>query len=253
MLQSLARRRSAQQFPLAVSIAHSPQEVREAQRLRYKVFVEEMGARLKGATDGHDCDMFDAHCEHLIVRDTATGQVVGTYRILSPSTARRIGGYYAEDEFDLTRLNHLRGQIVEIGRSCVHMNYRSGGTIALLWAGIFRYMQTHGYQYIIGCASVGMSDGGQNAVAIYRRLAANNLSPVEYRTFPRCELPLDAYTEATVEAKLPPLIRGYLKVGAYVCSAPAWDPDFNTADLLMMLPMARIDPRYPRHFLRDAA
>lgn len=253
MLQSLARRRSAQQFPLAVSIAHSRQEVREAQRLRYKVFVEEMGAHLKNSTDGHDCDLFDAHCEHLIVRDTATGQVVGTYRILGPASAHRIGGYYAEDEFDLTRLNHLREQIVEIGRSCVHMNYRSGGTIALLWAGLFRYMQTRGYQYIIGCASVGMSDGGRNAVAIYRRLAASSLSPVEYRTFPRCELPLDAYTDATVEAKLPPLIRGYLKVGAYVCSTPAWDPDFNTADLLMMLPMARIDPRYPRHFLRSAA
>jgi putative hemolysin len=251
MLQSLARQPATRPSPLAVSIARSQQEVQEAQRLRYKVFVEEMGACLKGATDGLDGDMFDAHCEHLLVRDTVSGQVVGTYRILSPSAARRIGGYYADEEFDLTRLNHLRGQIVEIGRSCVHMNYRSGSTIALLWSGIFHYMQTHGYQYIIGCASVGMADGGLNAVAIYRRLAANSLSPVEYRAFPRCELPLDAYTEATVKSRLPPLIRGYLKVGAYVCSAPAWDPDFNTADLLMMLPMARIDPRYPRHFLRD--
>ena len=251
MLQTLAESRSGHQTSLAVSLAHNQTEVREAQRLRYKVFAEEMGAHVKGGTTGIDSDMFDAHCEHLIVRDTGTGQVVGTYRILSPSAAQRLGGYYADEEFDLTRLNHLREQTVEIGRSCVHMNYRSGGTIALLWSGIFRYMQTHGYQYIIGCASVGMADGGLNAVAIYRRLAANSLSPVEYRAFPRCELPLDAYTEATVESRLPPLIRGYLKVGAYVCSAPAWDPDFNTADLLMMLPMARIDPRYPRHFLRD--
>ena len=253
MLQSLVRRRSTRQFPLTVSMAHSPEAVREAQRLRYKVFAEEMGAHIKGANDGHDCDMFDAHCEHLIVRDTVTGKVVGTYRILSPSAARRLGGYYAEEEFDMTRLNHLRGQMVEVGRSCVHMNYRSGGAIALLWAGIFRYMRMHGYQYIIGCPSVGLGDGGQNAVAIYRRLAASSLSPIEYRTFPRCELPLDAYTEATIAAKLPPLIRGYLKVGAYVCSTPAWNPDFNTADLLMMLPMTRINPRYSHHFLRPAA
>ncbi len=250
MLQSLARPRVQPAPSLDVSIARNEHEVFEAQRLRYKVFAEEMGARVNPTDAGIDCDMFDAHCEHLIVRDTVTGQVVGTYRILTPSAARRIGGYYAEEEFDLTRLNHLRGQIVEIGRSCVHMNYRSGGTIALLWSGILRYVQTHGYQYIIGCASVGMADGGQGAASIYRRLQATSLCPIEYRAFPRCELPLDAYENTITAIKLPPLIKGYLKVGAQVCSAPAWDPDFNTADLLMMLPIARMDPRYPRHFLR---
>ncbi len=250
MLQRLVRGRPEQRPPLEVSIARGEQEVFEAQRLRYKVFAEEMGARVAGAERGIDCDMFDPYCEHLIVRDSVTGQVVGTYRILTPAAARRIGGYYAEEEFDLTRLNHLRGQTVEIGRSCVHMNYRSGATIALLWSGILRYVQTHSYQYIIGCASVGMADGGQMAASLYHRLQSTHLSPIEYRAFPRCELPLDAYAVTASAIRLPPLIKGYLKVGAYVCSAPAWDPDFNTADLLMMLPVARMDPRYPRHFLR---
>jgi len=253
MLQSLVTPRSGRQAPLEVSIARSDGEVCEAQRLRFKVFAEEMGAHIDDAGRGVDRDMFDPYCEHLIVRDTATARVVGTYRILSPAAARRIGGYYAEEEFDLTRINHLRRQTVEIGRSCVHMNYRSGATIALLWAGILRYVQTHGHQYIIGCASVGMADGGQTAAAIYRQLQATSLCPVEYRAFARCELPLDAYENAAATAKLPPLIKGYLNVGAWVCSAPAWNPDFNTADLLMMLPVARMDPRYPRHFLRGVS
>jgi putative hemolysin len=253
MLQNLARTRSTEKCALEVRIARDEKEVAEAQRLRYKVFAEEMGARIRSAGSGLDQDMYDPHCEHLIVRDPVVDRVVGTYRILPPAAARRIGGYYAEEEFDLTRLNHLREQTVEIGRSCVHMNYRSGATIALLWAGILRYAHHHGYQYIIGCASVSMADGGQHAVSIYHRLQATSLCPIEYRAFPRCELPLDAYRHSTAAVRLPPLIKGYLKVGAYVCSAPAWDPDFNTADLLMMLPTARMSTRYASHFLRAAA
>ncbi len=250
MLPSLFTPRTQSQSLLEVSLAHSDQDVLEAQRLRYKVFAEEMGAHINGGDGGVDRDIFDRYCEHLIVRDTGTGRVAGTCRILPPPAARRIGGYYAEELFDLTRLNHLRGQTAEIGRSCVHMNYRSGDAISLLWAGVLRYMQTHGYQYIIGCANVGMADGGQNAAAIYRRLHAGSLCPIEYRAFPRCELPLDAYENTMAAIKLPPLVKGYLKVGAWVCSTPAWHPDFNAAELLMMLPMARVEPHYFRQFLR---
>jgi putative hemolysin len=250
MLQSLVRDRAGQAAALEVSIAQSEREVIEAQRLRYQVFAGEMGASLKSADSGLDCDTYDAHCEHLIVRDTASGEVVGTYRMLDPTAAHHAGGYYSEEEFDLARLHHLRSQIVEIGRSCVHPNYRSGSTIALLWAGVLRHVQSRGYQYIIGCASIGMADGGQQAAAIYRRLEQTSLAPAEYRAFPRCALPLDAYASTPATLTLPPLIKGYLRVGAQVCVAPAWDPDFNTADLLMMLPVARMAPRYPRHLLR---
>ena len=253
MLQSLVRNRRTKRFPLEVGMARDEKEVAEAQRLRYKVFAEEMGAHIRSAGSGLDRDMYDPHCEHLIVRDTVVNRVIGTYRILPPAAARRIGGYYAEEEFDLTRLNHLREHTVEIGRSCVHMNYRSGATIALLWSGILRYVQSHGYRYIIGCASVGMADGGQGAAAIYHRLQATSLCPIEYRAFPRCELPLEAYRHTGAALRLPPLIKGYLKAGAWVCSAPAWDPDFNTADLLMMLPIDRMSTRYASHFLRAAA
>ncbi len=233
---------------LTVSFAQSEEEVREAQRLRYQVFHEEMGARLNTLEPGIDRDIFDSYCDHLLVRDHDTLEVVGTYRVLSPAQARKIGSYYAETEFDLTRLSHLYDRMVEIGRSCVHAKYRSGATIALLWSGVLNYMQQHGYDYLIGCASIGMADGGHTAASIYRRLSLEHMSPIEWRVFPHNALSLDTL-DSSMNAPLPPLIKGYMRLGCYVCGEPAWDADFNTADLLVMLPMSLIDKRYARHFL----
>jgi putative hemolysin len=237
---------------LTVALARDIHEVREAQRLRYRVFAQEMGARVPGREQGIDCDIYDAYCEHLLVRDGESGEVVGTYRILNGARARRLGGFYSDEEFDLTRLNPVRDLTVEVGRSCVHPDFRNGATIALLWSGLGAYMTQHNYRYLIGCASIGLGDGGHGAAAAYRQLQSSCLSPVEYRVFPRLELPVpDPLEEA--QALLPPLIKGYVRVGAYVCGAPAWDPDFNTADLLMFLPLERMNPRYARHFLKEAA
>lgn len=237
---------------LSVSLARTESEMREAQALRYKVFAEEMGARLPTSEPGIDKDIFDPYCDHLLVRDNATLEVVGTYRILNPKQARKIGGYYSESEFDLTRLHHLYDRLVEVGRSCVHPAYRQGATISLLWAGLTRYMQQHHFDYLMGCASIGMHDGGHAAASIYRRLSLEHMSPIEWRAFPRHALPLDVLDQ-TRNAPLPPLIKGYMRVGCYVCGEPAWDPDFNTADLLVMLPMSLMNQRYARHYLEQAA
>src|SRR5262245_6059706 len=244
------RARETSSKHLAVALAANIHEVREAQRLRYRVFAEEMGARVPGREQGIDCDIYDAYCHHLLVRDTESGEVVGTYRILPGTQARRIGGFYSDGEFDLTRLNSLREATVEVGRSCVHPDYRSGATIALLWSGLCAYVLKHNYRYLIGCASIGMADGGHSAASIYRQLAETHLSPLEYRVFPRSGLVLDGLERDGGETQLPPLLKGYIRVGCYVCGAPAWDPDFNTADLLMLLPLARFNPRYARHFLK---
>ncbi len=238
--------------PLTVGLARNVHEVREAQRLRYQVFAREMGARVPGREQGIDCDIYDAYCDHLLVRDTESNEVVGTYRILTGARARRIGGFYAEGEFDLARLNHLREAMVEVGRSCVHPDYRSGAAIALLWSGLGAYMLQHGYRHLIGCASIAMGDGGAGAAGVYRRLRETSFSPIEYRVFPRRELPMHRFG-GDAATPLPPLIKGYVRLGAYVCGAPAWDPDFNTADLLMLLPLSRVDPRYARRFLKGAA
>lgn len=240
--------RTTTKTKFTVSLASGEAEIREAQRLRYHVFAEEMGARLQNREAGIDHDMFDPFCDHLLVRDTISDEVVGTYRILSPENARKIGGYYSEGEFDLTRLAGLRSRMVEVGRSCVHPDYRSGAVIALLWSGLANYMQAHRYDYLVGCASISMADGGHTAASIYNKLKYDSLSPVELRVFPRCALPLEALNSA-LRVPLPPLVKGYLRLGAYVCGDPAWDPDFNTADLLMLLPLSSLSAQYARHFL----
>lgn len=232
---------------LSVRLARHVDEVFEAQRLRYRIFAGEMGARLQTRIPGVDQDLYDAACEHLIVCDDNCNEVVGTYRILSPEKAQEIG-YYSEQEFDLTRLQHLRPRLVEIGRSCVHPAYRNGATIALLWAGLAQYMRAGGYDYLTGCASISMSDGGHAAASIYRRLAATHLGPVEYRVFPRCPLSLETLRQ-DLEAEVPPLIKGYLRAGAWIIGEPAWDPDFNTADLPILMSMAKLEGRYAKHFM----
>jgi putative hemolysin len=251
MLREQLPLRGIPKHRFAVELARTASDVRAAQRLRYSVFAEEMGARLATPVAGIDADRFDPFCDHLVVRDGERGEIVGTYRILSPASAERAGGYYSEQEFDLARLAGLRTRLVEVGRSCIHPEYRSGGVIALLWAGLARYVLAHRYEHLMGCASLGMADGGRTAAALYRRIAAKAMSPAEYRVVPRCALPLERLASETA-AELPPLVKGYLRLGAWICGAPAWDPDFNTADLLVLLPLARMTSRYARHFIGES-
>lgn len=231
---------------LFVGFATTESEIREAQKLRYRVFAEELGARLQCREPGVDRDHFDPYCQHLIVRDEDEGKIVGTYRILTPEAAQRIGGYYSETEFDLTRFHHLKSRLVEVGRSCIDPDYRSGAVIALLWSGLGSFMMKNGYGYLMGCASIGMADGGHNAANVYNALQ-DKLAPIEYHVFPRNPLPIDKLADNN-PAEVPALLKGYLRFGVKICGAPAWDPDFNTADLLIMLDLERMDKRYGERF-----
>lgn len=237
---------------LVFQYARSSTDIREAQKLRWQVFAEEMGARLSSTEPGIDCDRFDDLCDHLLVRDTRSNEVVGTYRILNSAQSRVAGGFYSDTEFDLSRLEHLRPRIMEMGRACVHPDYRTGATVVVLWAGLAEYIKTHGVQYLMGCASISMADGGHSAASIYRKLESCHPAPAEWRVFPHCPLPLDRL-DSSVPAEVPALIKAYLRVGAYVCGAPAWDTDFNTADCLLLLPTANMDHRYSRHFMKQSA
>lgn len=230
-----------------ITWASNASEIKEAQRLRYKVFAEEMGAKLPPHPENLDVDEFDAYCDHLLIRDQETLKVVGTYRVLPPHKALEIGRLYSDSEFDLSRLNHLRPKMVELGRSCVHEDYRSGAVIMALWSGIAQYMQKHDYEIMLGCASIPMADGGHFAASLYNSLSNEQMAPVENHAFPRLPLPLDRLNGG-LAVEPPPLIKGYLKLGAKICSAPAWDPDFNTADVLTMLRLSEINPRYAKHF-----
>ena len=228
--------------------ASTPGEIKEAQRLRYKVFAEEMGANLPNNSEGLDIDEFDAYCDHLLIRDQDSLKVVGTYRVLPPHKALEIGRLYSDSEFDLSRIDHLRPKLVELGRSCVHQDYRSGAVIMALWSGLAQYMQKNGYEIMLGCASIPMADGGHFAASLYNSLGNDQMAPTEFHAFPRLPLPLEKLNGG-LDVQPPPLIKGYLKLGAKICSAPAWDPDFNTADLLTMLRLSEINPRYAKHFL----
>lgn len=251
------RARTAAEAPQLEAVwARHADEVREAQRLRHRVFAGEMGARLSppaGTEPGLDVDLYDRHCEHLLVRsietDDAPAQVVGTYRVLTPAAARLVGGLYTEGEFDLVRLAGLKPRMAELGRSCTDANWRSGAVILLLWSSLAEFMHRNGLDLMIGCASVPMRDGGHAAASLWHALRQTHLAPIEERVSPRLPLPVDDLRcDLAVEA--PPLIKGYLKCGAKVLGAPAWDPDFGTADLPMMLRLSELPASYRRRFLR---
>ncbi|MBA3057637.1 MAG: GNAT family N-acetyltransferase [Gammaproteobacteria bacterium] len=237
---------------LMVSWAKNADEVRQAQRLRFKVFAQEMGARLDTSVPGHDVDLFDNYCEHLLVRDALTLEVVGTYRLLTPAQARRVGSTYSDLEFDLTRLRSLRERMVELGRSCVHPDYRQGGVIMALWGALAEFMVRNQLDTMIGCASIPMLHNGivsgDVAASIWHQLKATHLAPIEHQVHPRLPLPVDQL-DHSLSVEPPALIKGYLRLGAKILGAPAWDPDFNTADLPMLMRINDLPARYRKHFL----
>ena len=249
--------RSTWQF--AASWAASDAEVRSAQRLRYAIFANEMGARLTpppGTPPGCDADRFDAYCDHLLVHviDPAgvlAPRLVGTYRVLNPAGARRAGGYYSDSEFDLAPLRSLSATAVELGRACVDAEWRSGGVIMALWGALGAYMMRQGLDTMFGCASIGVADGGLQARRVWHKVSAGHLVAPEWRIRPRQPLPLldQPALPAMGVRDLPPLIKGYLRCGARVLGPPSLDPRFNTADLPVMLRLDDLPARYRKQFL----
>jgi putative hemolysin len=251
---SLVETRSAPHGPaapsateLAVSIATDSDGLRAAQRLRHEVFAREMGALLRCDLPGHDTDPYDAFCAHVIVRNRARdGMVVATTRVLTHEQSGRAGGFYSAGEFDLAPLLGRGLRLVEIGRTCVHADYRSGAAIAMLWHGLARLVDLARHDLLIGCASIPMHDGGRGALAAWRRLSEAYLIEPGLRVTPRLALPKCEAGDA--EPIVPALIKAYVRLGAKVCGEPCWDPAFNTADLLVALRPGELNRRYARHF-----
>lgn len=254
LLTSVPHTLPATMPPIAVQWARHLDDVRQAQQLRHDVFAGEMGARITTSIPGHDIDLFDDYCEHLLVRDTLTQHVIGTYRILMPDQAKRAGGFYSDTEFDLTRLRSIRSHMVELGRSCVHPQYRHGGVLMALWGALFELMQRNQLSFMVGCASIPMDmpsspnlSGGYGAASIWRQLSQHHMASIQYHVRPRLPLPIDQlHSDTLVEP--PALIKGYLRLGSKVLGAPAWDPDFNTADLPMLMQLSDMPARYQKHF-----
>lgn len=229
-----------------LGFAETADAVRATQALRYQIFAGELGALIDG--DGLDIDHFDAYCQHLTVHDNETGQLIACTRLLTSEQAERAGGFYSAGEFDLAMIDSLPGRVMEIGRTCVHPDFRSGAAIATLWQGIAAYVIDHHYDYLFGCASIGLEDGGGIAHAILEQIRGKYMAPERQHVRPFQMLPL-ADARPVDKPRLPPLLKAYVSLGAKACGEPYWDQDFNCADVFMLLDVSELNPRYARHFL----
>lgn len=233
---------------LVLSIAHTQAELEELQRLRFRIFTDDIGAQFPMAIGDRDVDDFDQWCLHFMVRDINTNKIVGTYRVLTPEAALESGKYYSESEFDLSPIKSFRPLLVEIGRSCVDNEYRNGPAIMLLWTGLSRLMVQGGYRYMLGCASVSLADGGVTASTVWRKAQSLMRHHVDTPQLqPLLPYPLENLN-STEPARIPPLIKGYIQIGSTICGEPAWDKDFDTADFPILLDLEWVDIRYRRHF-----
>lgn len=250
---------------LDVRLATSPGEIAAAQALRYHIFYEELGARPTPAMSAirRDIDDYDAVCDHLLVIDRGGGRsrVVGTYRLLRQMVAVQHQGFYSAGEYDLTPLLAIAEpgqQLLELGRSCVAREHRNSATIALLWRGIASYLHAHNISHMFGCASLpGTDPDACSAELSY--LHHHHLAPPELRarTLPQHfveteRLPIGSYDPKAAARALPPLLKGYLRVGAIIGHGAFVDRQFNTIDVFVLMPVERIAARYSERFTAAA-
>ena len=249
---------------LEVRLARSVDEVKRAQKLRYRVFYEEMSAvaNVRALFSGRDRDIYDRFCDHLLVLDHATGapEIVGTYRLLRQEVAERRKGFYSAGEFEVDQLvaRHVDRSFLELGRSCVLKPYRTKRTVELLWHGIWSYVRQHGIDVMIGCASLKGTDTHRLAPHL-ALLSRHSPAPDIWRVpaLPGRGVPLGRFNlesgdEMRVLRELPPLIKGYLRLGAYVCEEAVIDWQFGTTDVFLVLPLERINSRFINYYGTDA-
>ncbi|HBG30107.1 MAG TPA: hemolysin [Gammaproteobacteria bacterium] len=232
---------------LKVRMAQHLDEIRDAQRLRYRIFAEEMGAKLHTLVPGHDVDEFDDYCQHLLVWDESAEMIAGYTRVLLHEDAQRAGRFYSETEFHLGTVLARSGRFMELGRTCIHPNYRNGLTIATLWMGVAEILQSQRYDYLIGCCSIGLDRGIAAVHALIGQLRHEQLLDASLEIRARHRLPpFDGADQQA--APMPPLLKAYFRLGAQISADPCWDEDFNVADVFILLDQQRVAQRYARHF-----
>ena len=235
-----------------------PDDIGAVQRLRYDVFSTEPGFGLRN-DDRIDADRFDEYCDHLIVREDSSGDIVGCYRMLPPPGAIAAGGLYSATEFDITALDALRPSLVEMGRAVVREDHRNGAVVLMMWTGILAYLDASGYDYVTGCVSVpvfGAGAPGSQIRGVRDFVRTRHATPAALTVFPYRTVQLDGRNlddiEPPARPAIPPLMRGYLRLGARICGEPAHDPDFGVGDFPALLDKRRADIRYLTR-LRSAA
>lgn len=235
--------------PYTTRLARDASEVRAAQALRFAVFNLELQEGLaESVATGLDADAFDEVCDHLLVEHIPSGQIVGTYRLQSGLTAAAQRGYYSEQEFDFGPFEIIRGELIELGRACVHAQHRNLVVLGLLWKGIAEYACDRGARYLCGCSSITSQDPAVGASA-YAELCRKHLAAAEWRTqpWPTFDCPLNQLAEDAT--KIPKLLRAYLSIGAKICGPPALDRQFKTIDFLTLLDLESLPAMVRTRFL----
>ncbi len=250
---------------IAVRLARSPDEIQAAQKLRYDIFYREYGARPVGDMEvlGLDYDRFDEFAEHLIVVDnriqTLPERVVGTYRLMRTSAAKRAGQFYSASEYDISKLEAAIPRLLEVGRSCVHHDYRTRNVLQLLWQGIAEYMTHHNIGALFGCASfqgVNVQANAEMLSYLYHyHSAPDEFCPraLDGQYVSMNILPKDQVNQKQVLLNLPPLIKGYLRLGGFVGDGAVVDRQFNTIDVCVIVKTAMVSGRYKKHYERRGA
>ena len=242
---------------LIIKTIGSREELQAAQRLRFEVFNREMNSGLKTSeAAGLDQDAFDDDCDHLIVKDEKKGAVVGTYRLLRGEKAREGKGFYSEQEFDLSAVKRLDGELLEVGRSCIHKDYRKKSVLNLLWQGIAQYAKTYKVRFIFGCASIFTVDPAEVS-EIYHALKTGGymgdvpVMPKDKRNQTKIQGKNPSSSFEDVLAKLPTLFQGYLTIGIKVCGQPVLDPEFGTTDFFILLDICHMNKAYKKRLFGD--
>ncbi|MFA5354245.1 MAG: GNAT family N-acyltransferase [Thermodesulfovibrionales bacterium] len=238
---------------LMIRQAEREDEIEKAMRLRFEVFNLELKEGLPASyLTGLDTDEYDHYCDHIIIVDTARDRVVGTYRILPGSRTEDGIGFYSEQEFEMSGIKRLPGKKIELGRACVHKDYRNSAVLGLLWAGIARYVEEHRVDHLFGCGSI-HTINPLIVSGIYALLKRNYLADEACRVHPIKKVPgfreTEEYDRKAIAPHIPALLHSYLRMGAKIAGQPAWDEEFGVSDFLVLLKRKEVMEKYRRHFL----
>ncbi len=218
-------------------------------KLRYDIFADELGANLLSEQDGVDKDKFDDHSQHLAVYDNSSNEIVATTRLLNNSGSMKTNGFYSETEFDISNIVNQPYQFTEVGRTCIHPDYRCSSALPMLWQGIARYIVENKIDYLFGCASIPFSNGDKYLRSVMHHLRDKHFSQPELRVFPRIPVRIEDAEPYADDAILPTLLKAYLRQGAVICGEPYWDAAFGVADVFVLLNCKQITDKYSNHFI----
>ncbi|MCL6270373.1 GNAT family N-acetyltransferase [Sansalvadorimonas sp. 2012CJ34-2] len=245
----LAKGEVVRETGLSATVAVTEQDMNDVFRLRHDVFTKTFTglAQNRNGKGVLDIDLYDAYCQHLIVRDNSTGQAIATTRLLGDEEAGMIGHFYSQEEFFLPGLTELPGRVLELGRTCIHEEYRDGAAIFSLWQALARFLTQNNYRFLVGCASISMDDGGVRTEAIMKEIRHRYLDNSRVKAIPKTPVP-DISLPENVVARMPALLKTYLRLGAKVAGEPCWDKSFGCADVFILLDTHELCPRYARRF-----